>query len=368
MQILADAVLLLATAAAAGALASVGGRVSRTLDVAAHFAPLWLIGALAAVAGGVVVGGGAGRASGVLGAIGAVASGAVIAPDLVARLTRRVDAAADHAEAAGTLKVVQLNLWRRNVDVPATVAWLVREAADVLVIEEVIDNAAGIPEALAQAYPYRQADVRTGTRVLSRHPLLACGIHHARSTKTHSTGAWATVDHPAGAFTVLGFQATWPVPPGAQQADTDDLAALLERFDRDSLIVCGDFNSTPWSAALRRQDRLFGLERRSRALLTWPVQPYTRFRLASPLPFLALDHVYAGAAWETVSVRVGPRLGSDHLPVVAVLARRGAREPGSRGQDASRPNESGPIVVASRRTLAWPSLGSRPERGEVVLN
>jgi endonuclease/exonuclease/phosphatase (EEP) superfamily protein YafD len=109
------------------------------------------------------------------------------------------------------------------------------------------------------------------------------------------------------------------------------VARRLDAFDRESLIVCGDFNSTPWSAALLRQDRLFRLERRTRALLTWPVQPYTRFRLTSPLPFLALDHIYAGPAWETVSVRAGPRLGSDHLPVVAVLRRRAAaavaREP-----------------------------------------
>jgi endonuclease/exonuclease/phosphatase (EEP) superfamily protein YafD len=322
MQVLAVALLVLAFAAAAGALASVGGRVSRTLDVAAHFTPLWLAGGLAAGAGGGLMGGPAGRASVILGGVAMVAGGALMAPDIRARLARR--GARDDAggDPARTIKVIQLNLWRWNADVAGTVAWLEREAADVVVVEEVVDNAAEVPELLARAYPYGQADPRAGTRVLSRHPQLACGAHRAHSTKTHNTGAWATIDHPAGRFAVFGFQATWPIPPGVQQADTDDLAALLDGFDRESLIVCGDFNSTPWSAALRRQDRLFALERRSRALFTWPVRPYTRFRLASPLPFLAIDHVYAGPAWATVSVRAGPRLGSDHLPVVALLRRR----------------------------------------------
>jgi endonuclease/exonuclease/phosphatase (EEP) superfamily protein YafD len=321
MQLLALAVVILAIAAAMAALASVGGRLSQTLDIAAHFAPVWLVaGALAAIFG-LLIQGQVGVVSLELGGLAFAASAILMAPDLIARFAGRP---AD-VDPGRTIKVVQLNLWRWNVDVAATVDWLVREAADVVVIEEVTDDAEGIPQALAQAYAHRQADLESGTRVLSRHPLGACGGYRARSAKTHSTGAWATLDHPAGAFTVVGFQATWPIPPGPQQTDSADLAVLLERFDRDSLIVCGDFNSTPWSAALRRQDRLFRLERRTRALFTWPVQPYTRFRLTSPLPFLALDHIYAGRDWETVSVRAGPRVGSDHLPVVAVLRRRGAR-------------------------------------------
>ncbi|MGH7012300.1 MAG: hypothetical protein ACREEX_15810, partial [Caulobacteraceae bacterium] len=46
-----------------------------------------------------------------------------------------------------------------------------------------------------------------------------------------------------------------------------------------------------------------------------------RHRLSSPFPFLPIDQVYAGDSWKTVSVKLGPRLGSDHLPVVVVLTR-----------------------------------------------
>jgi endonuclease/exonuclease/phosphatase (EEP) superfamily protein YafD len=38
------------------------------------------------------------------------------------------------------------------------------------------------------------------------------------------------------------------------------------------------------------------------------------------VPFLAIDHVYAGRDWATVKVERGPRVGSDHFPVVLTLA------------------------------------------------
>jgi endonuclease/exonuclease/phosphatase (EEP) superfamily protein YafD len=82
------------------------------------------------------------------------------------------------------------------------------------------------------------------------------------------------------------------------------------------MIIAGDFNSTPWSFALRRQDRLFGIERRTRALATWPART---LRSEAPFPFLPIDHVYAGKGWRTVSMQRGPRLGSDHYPVIVVL-------------------------------------------------
>jgi endonuclease/exonuclease/phosphatase (EEP) superfamily protein YafD len=317
MQIIAVAVLTLAIVSATASLAALAGRLSPTLDVAAHFTPVWLAADILAAGAGLALGRMSGHASLVLGVLGAIACAILMSPDLRSRLALRRGAAGD----GRTVRIVQLNLWRWNIDPAGTIAWLAQAEADVVVVQEVVDHAEGVPAALAEAYPH-QTHVRIGTRVLSKLPILESGAYRARSTRTHSTGAWARIDHPAGIFEVFGFQATWPIPPGVQQRDSADVAALLDQFDRTTLVVCGDFNSTPWSTGLRRQDRLFGLERRSRALFTWPVQPYTRFRLSSPLPFLALDHIYAGSAWRTVSVEAGPRLGSDHLPVIAVLERR----------------------------------------------
>ena len=80
-------------------------------------------------------------------------------------------------------------------------------------------------------------------------------------------------------------------------------------------------NSTPWSFTLRRQDGRLGLERRTRALFSWPVAP--TYGWTPPFPLLAIDQVYAGSDWKTVSVKAGPKQGSDHLPVTVVLRRAG---------------------------------------------
>lgn len=50
------------------------------------------------------------------------------------------------------------------------------------------------------------------------------------------------------------------------------------------------------------------------------MSPSPRFKPPTPFPMLPIDHVYAGKGWRAVSVTRGPRLGSDHYPMVVVLA------------------------------------------------
>jgi len=134
-------------------------------------------------------------------------------------------------------------------------------------------------------------------------------------------GAWARFGEGGDGFTVVATHYTWPIPAGPQQAQSRRLSDFLNELDRSSLIVAGDFNSTPWSFALRRQDGRFALRRLTRGKFTWPTARFKSWGLASPLPFLPLDHVYVGKAWRATSVSLGPSLGSDHRPVVVMLER-----------------------------------------------
>ncbi|MGH1557846.1 endonuclease/exonuclease/phosphatase family protein [Caulobacter segnis] len=86
-------------------------------------------------------------------------------------------------------------------------------------------------------------------------------------------------------------------------------------------MLTGDFNPTPWSFALRRQDKALGLRRWTLA----PCPPGRRVNssrvAAAPAPFLPIDHVYAGRQWRAVKVERGPASGSDHRPIVVTLRR-----------------------------------------------
>jgi endonuclease/exonuclease/phosphatase (EEP) superfamily protein YafD len=119
----------------------------------------------------------------------------------------------------------------------------------------------------------------------------------------------------SGPYAVAGVHFIWPTDRW-QPENSRRMLQVLQPYSRERLILAGDFNSTPWSFARRRDDAALGMERRTRALFSWPAGEAPGF------PFLPIDHVYAGPGWATVSVRRGPALSSDHYPVVAVLAAK----------------------------------------------
>ena len=311
--------MLLAVGCMLVSMLGIGGAFVYRLDVINHFAPLTL--ALSVVAAAIQLAFGKTKEKPTLACavIAVVLSGGVMVPELVATATQQRTALR-----AQTIKVIELNLWSLNRDVPGTAHWLAAQHADVVVLEEVIDHTANVPALLRSAYPFHSVcDPGTPctTFILSRTMPVASGAFPGPDTAGLHSVAWATFGAGASAFTVVGDHAPWPRAKDRQQAQSALLASELGAFDRHGLIVAGDFNSTPWSFSLRRQDALFGLERRTRALFTFPVHTYSRYHLRTPFPVFPIDQIYAGSGWKTVSVTRGPRLGSDHLPTIAVLTR-----------------------------------------------
>lgn len=306
----------LALVGAALACGAQGGRWSERLDVLAHFAPVWvalgLVGALLSLAGW---GRRTGAAGAGLGLVAIVAAGSLMAPDLT-----RVGASS--AGTGGpTLKVIQFNLWNQNLDPEGTFAWIRAQDADVIVIEEARGRSAALGARLREAYPHwSSCDVPRicSVMVLSRLPMLDRGSGRGPPT------AWARYRWNGVPITVVGAHYFWPYPPGMQGWQSWRLADHIAPMPKDRMILAGDMNAAPWSFFLTRQDAAFGLERRTHALFSWPAArlPRIRSEVRPPFPFLPIDHIYAGPTWRTVSVRRGPRLGSDHYPVVVELAAR----------------------------------------------
>jgi endonuclease/exonuclease/phosphatase (EEP) superfamily protein YafD len=314
-------VLLLALGCALAALMALGGRFSDRLDVLAQFSLVWLIGGL--VCGLVWLIDGRNnneRATGILAAVTLLALTPLLLPEMARGLfAQRVAAQGE------TLKLVQFNLFKNNPDPGRAVAWILAQDADVVLLEEVVESSQGVPLALKARYPYQvscQDDLPCSTMVLAKRPPLAQGRLGMPEPGRYLSAAWMTLPSSGGGFTVVAAHMTWPLPVGPQRWMNRHLAEAVRRFPHDSLIVGGDFNSTPWSHALRRLDGWLGLERRTHGLATWPAAPLPRIGVSLPAPLLAIDQVYAGKGWKTVSVKRGPRLGSDHFPVVVVLTRR----------------------------------------------
>lgn len=310
--------LLLCLICAIMGLACLGGAFNDKLDVLTHAAPAWLACGLAGLALALAASRDEERRALVwLGLAGVAALLVLMTPELVAALHRPQKP----AKTASTLKLVQFNLWAENRDAETTAAWILKQDADVVVAEEAGGAAWPVLIALKKAYPYRiacRARYGCDTRIYSRWPIVR--EHSFYEDDEGLVGAWATLRHPRGDFTVAGAHFVWPIPAGQWQTQSRTLVRKVAPFPKDALIVVGDFNATPWSWSLRRQDKALGLERRTRALASWPNGKFSRL-VSAPFPFLPIDHVYAGKAWKTVKIERGPGLGSDHRPIVATLSR-----------------------------------------------
>ena len=95
--------------------------------------------------------------------------------------------------------------------------------------------------------------------------------------------------------------------------------------------MAGDFNMTPWSYRLQRLLAAAGLRRHATFLRSWPTDG--QYRL--PWPAFLIDHVLTTPDVRSVSIRIGPNLGSDHLPVIAQLRLPVGHAPA--GADAKAP-------------------------------
>ncbi len=307
---IAAAGLALGAICAGLGLLSLGGAFSARLDVLTHLAPLWGLGAVVGVALAA-----RGRRSNLvhatlLATIALAAGALLIAPEFL-RSTGPVAPPA----APGQLKIIQFNASRDNPRRAGIVDWLVAERPDVVMIEEATP---ALRDAILARTGWHVAGAATTAMIFTPAPYL---VMRRPTVGPGSKLVWvnATYASASGPFEAVVTHFTWPTR-AIHRGQSLDMRRVLAELPRDRTILAGDFNSTPWSFTRRADDRAFGLLRRDRALASWPADGVGVRGVAAPFPFLPIDHVYAGAGWATVSVRRGPRLGSDHYPVVVTLA------------------------------------------------
>jgi endonuclease/exonuclease/phosphatase (EEP) superfamily protein YafD len=300
--------------AAAAGIAQLG-RHSDLWDMLTHFAPLYLAGGALTVLAGVLLGGGL---RGALIGVGVLAMG--LSAWLMAPEYLRDTGPAAPPDAARQLKLIQFNVWgEQNKALPETIAWIAAQNPDVVTVEEATPQ---VRDMMLARTGLHVACGYCDMMIFSRTAPADTAIPGRPDNQSGAPLARASFDDARGDYTVIAVHQTWPLPGAKQQYEGQILAKVMEPFDHGGLILAGDFNSTPWSFTRQREDRAFGLIRRDRALFSWPARIGRPRPTAVPLPLLPIDHVYAGEDWATVKVERGPRLGSDHYPLIITLARR----------------------------------------------
>jgi len=308
------AIVVAAATCAGGAVLALGGVVNPKLDLLAHFAPLWLLGC----AGTLLLSASANepfRAAGMLlSSVGILAAATLMAPEVLRSAGPQAP-----ASAPGQLKIVQFNVWRENRDVRNTVEWLANQHADIMILEETTPEM----QALLKAQPGWQLSCQfCKTVIVSQLPYRRPKLRRTNEERTVVSVSMAQgiFEDQHGTFAVLAAHNGWPTDWKQQSLQEEYVAKNVGRYPTERTILAGDFNSTPWSFSRRAWDHRFGLIRRERGVFSWPAGGLGGLGAKLPFPLLPIDHLYAGSGWATVSVRRGPKLSSDHYPLVVILA------------------------------------------------
>jgi endonuclease/exonuclease/phosphatase (EEP) superfamily protein YafD len=217
-----------------------------------------------------------------------------------------------------TFRLMSLNVWFRNPDMARIAQYIEQSQADAVVLLELTPPQADMLAPLLPTYPHYHIDPsRMGAAVFTKWPVIS-----AESVPLSQGGAVAArlmLDWGGTPVSVLGVHLNWPLGPRNSMFRNQELSSLaaFSKAQRGPLLVAGDFNLTPWSeyfsdaleqSGLHDAAIGFGLGR------TWPAQ-------FAPLG-IRIDHCLLSRHWRAVNTRLGPSLGSDHLPLLADVSLR----------------------------------------------
>jgi vancomycin resistance protein VanJ len=241
------------------------------------------------------------------------------------------------------MKIVTFNMWGGNPHQARVTEWLCKIDADIVLLQEVPASYAqsGFIE-LHAVYPYQFREETPeqwwSNAVLSKHPILSAKLVDARE------GYFATrqrFELHAGDkdLAVYNIHLTYPMRDEpristelfwlrtAARYDASmrnvEITAMLDELAGETLpcIAAGDFNM---SAQSRMYSRIACVmldsfrEKGSGIGGTWPISTVAGFPRIIP-PLLRLDYVWHSPHFRAVGAEVGPKLGSDHLPVFVTL-------------------------------------------------
>lgn len=234
------------------------------------------------------------------------------------------------------LRLAAANLLHENLDFDRMIDGLAALDVDLLVMCEVTpaarDQLRGLETRLPHALDTCAPDSLYGIVILSRFPLAlrSSGIGEDPLPR-HLAADLAVEGH---IVTLAAIHPTNPLRLSRSHRIPAEFASVagLVRAAPDDLILVGDCNAAGWSSYLQDLERMTGLANDRKVRPSWPVW-------LPPLVRLPLDHVWVRGRVTLLQTALGPRFGSDHLPLVAEVGWR-RPEVGSQKSDVRDANIS----------------------------
>lgn len=264
------------------------------------------------------------------GSVGLVASGITFLPELALGFMPNAPMPTDNRP---VIKLMTHNIFGLNYDMERVEAVIDGEKPDIIAFQEYFgEQSSALHPRLEDSYPY-SAQCRGGKRaniaIYSKLPFDEAQGDGACPNnaygKQRTARILATFSLPDGTrFSVMTTHLDWPVPVARQSMEFEELTTAVNAT-QGPLMVVGDFNSTPWSYALRDFGTRTMLDRHTRNVVTFPLRftvPRRLFDggLIDTPPVLPLDHVLTRGGIAVHDVHAGGETGSDHLPIVVTFS------------------------------------------------
>ena len=226
--------------------------------------------------------------------------------------------AGDVAAAGSTeLKVLYANVLSSNREHGRLLALIQREQPDIVALLETTSQWLNALKALEGDYPYSYTAPREdnfGVALLSRLPLAAAS--HVDSPPLGYPTILARIDVDGAAVNLITTHPMIPVGADNFSARNQQLQSIEKVVTATSghVILIGDLNTSMWDRRYRHFEDATSLRnaRRGHGVLpTWPT--------FMPPAMIPIDHVLVSERIGIEDIRTGPRIGSDHLPLVVTV-------------------------------------------------
>jgi len=230
------------------------------------------------------------------------------------------------AAAGPSLRLLSFNMHGSDTDPAKFLALIAAEKPDVILLTEVAGDIEQRMATLTDSYPHRIPARSKGLHdvaLYSRWPIAA--IETNRSAHPDMPVLSADLCPPNGTrgacLRVVTLHAKAPFGGGAALRTRQlDLAARAAMAQLGPSIIIGDLNLTPWSPTFARLIDVTGLQDSSRLRGLQPTWQSAHLPTGlAPLFALSIDHALISADIAPRANRVGPDIGSDHLPIIVDL-------------------------------------------------
>ncbi|MGE0755348.1 MAG: endonuclease/exonuclease/phosphatase family protein, partial [Alphaproteobacteria bacterium] len=228
---------------------------------------------------------------------------------------------------AGTIKdslrLLQYNIqYRNNEFAQKGVPWILRQDADIVILQEVHQDRANELGPLKEHYPWHKVELNPGRQALSKAIFSKLPVSQYNSEPTgggHNRYAYMDITLPSGeSLHVYELHTPPPMSPQMAEWRMNDLSVIqnvLKKNNHPYKLLVGDLNCTIYSPYFRSiliNAHMHHAQQDWQMQGTWPRQAPFFMRIG-------IDHLLASPAIDIKSRTVGPTLGSDHTPMLYEL-------------------------------------------------